>query len=77
MLILLWVSGSVPAQDPKRFSYQAVLRDIGNQPLANRAIRVRVSILSDSINGTTAYSESHTPTTSALGVVQLTLEGGI
>jgi hypothetical protein len=75
-LIFLLTFLGVQAQTPQRLSYQVVLRDNGNQLLANRAIRMRVSILSDSSNGTAAYSETHTATTSAQVVVQLSTGGG-
>lgn len=74
-IFLLTVLG-VQAQPPQRFSYQAVLRDNANQPISNRTVRMRVSILTDSLTGTSAYTETHQGTTGATGILQIAIGGG-
>jgi hypothetical protein len=64
------------AQAPQKMSYQAVVRTSDNQLVQNRSVRMRISILSDSINGTASYVETHQLTTNPFGVVQLEIGGG-
>jgi hypothetical protein len=64
------------AQSPQQFAYQAVVRDNNNQLLSNRTIGIRVSIVKDSANGQSAYTETHTPKTNTQGIIQLNIGGG-
>jgi hypothetical protein len=72
ILFSFWAEG----QSPQQFAYQAVVRDNNNQLVGNRTIGMRVSILRDSTNGGSAYTETHTPKTNPQGIVQLNIGGG-
>jgi len=67
---------AVNAQTPQKISYQSVIRDNSNQLVNNRSVRLRVSILADSINATPSYVETHLATTTSLGLVNLEIGGG-
>jgi uncharacterized protein (TIGR02145 family) len=64
------------SQTPNQISYQMVIRDNANQLVANRQIRLRISLLADSMNATSAYVETHQATSSNQGLVQLAIGGG-
>lgn len=64
------------AQSPQQFAYQAVVRDNNNNLVSNRTIGMRVSILRDSTNEQSAYTEIHTPKTNQQGIVHLNIGGG-
>lgn len=64
------------AQAPASFSYQSVFRHPDGSVIANKNVKIRVSILRGSISGASVYSESHAVTTSALGIVQLKIGTG-
>lgn len=68
-------------QSPDSFNYQAVVRDAGGQVMPNQNVALRLSILENSPNGTPVYTETHTATTNAFGLVNLrvgdgTVQGG-
>src|SRR6187431_707656 len=67
---------SLNAQTPGKFSYQAVMRDASDALLVNRSIRIRVSILRTSSNGTLVFSETHNGTTNANGLVTFQIGSG-
>jgi len=56
------------AQVPQGIPYQAVARNGQGQPLASANVKVRFSILDSTATGTAVYVESHSATTSALGL---------
>ena len=64
------------AQSPQKMSYQAVIRNSDNQLVVNRTVRMRISLLPDSMTATASYVETHQLTTNALGAVQLEIGGG-
>ena len=76
ILTLNLAAGIGMAQPPQRFSYQALIRDNAGQPVQNRDVSMRISILTDSIGGASAYTETHKPRTSAQGIVNLSIGGG-
>ena len=65
------------AQSPEKMSYQAVIRDAGNQLVVNREIGMRISILHGSDDGNAVYVESLNPTTNANGLVSLEIGNGV
>jgi hypothetical protein len=75
-MLLLFACSIAIAQSPQQFAYQAVVRDNNNQLVSNRTIGMRVSILKDSTNGQSAYTETHTPKTNQQGIIQLNIGGG-
>ena len=66
----------VLAQVPQKFSYQSVIRNSGNQVLANQIVGIKISILEGSASGTVVYAETHNPTTTANGLANLEIGGG-
>ena len=63
------------AQAPQKMSYQAVIRDAGNQLLISQPVGMRVSILQGSTTGTAVYTEIHTTSTNANGLVSMMIGG--
>ena len=75
--LLFLILGTLTAQTPEAFKYQAVIRDANQQPLSSQPVTIRLSILSTSSSGTLVYQEVHSPTTSALGLVSLNVGEGV
>jgi uncharacterized protein (TIGR02145 family) len=71
ILTLLFISQFLRAQAPQATSYQAVLRNSSGNVLANQLVKVRFSIRDSAANGTVVYQETQTPTTNALGLINL------
>ena len=74
--ILFFMGLLVYAQAPQKFSYQAVVRDAGNNLVAMQSVGVRISILHGSPNGAAVYVETQTVTTNANGLMTLEIGGG-
>lgn len=64
------------AQMPNKMSYQAVVRNAGNQLVVNQNVGMRISILQGSISGTAVFVETHSPLTNLNGLVTLEVGGG-
>ncbi|HOG19096.1 MAG TPA: PKD domain-containing protein [Salinivirgaceae bacterium] len=64
------------AQSPEKISYQAVIRNTEGVLVANQQVRMQISILKNSANGNAVYSETHTPTTNANGLVSVEIGTG-
>ena len=66
------------AQDkmPQAVSYQAVARDAQGKVVAQKAIGIQVEILKGSTIGTVVFSETHFPTSSKTGTVNLLIGQG-
>ena len=67
---------SATAQAPEKFSYQSVIRNAGNQLVANQSVGIKISILQGTANGTAVYAETHSPLTNANGLATLEIGGG-
>jgi hypothetical protein len=65
------------AQTPQKFNYQAVARNAQGAILPNQNVKIRASILDGSANGMSQYTETHSVTTSQLGLFNLAIGGGI
>lgn len=77
LITVLLLGVAVSAQSPQSFRYQAVARDNSGNVLANQNVSFRISILSDSVSGTAAYSETHTGlSTNSFGLVELEIGKG-
>jgi hypothetical protein len=70
------LAASIMAQAPQSFKYQAVLRDGSGNVKASTAVSINISILQGSASGTAVYSETHSATTNAYGLVNLDLGNG-
>ena len=64
------------AQTPQGINYQAVVRNTAGAVLPNTNVGMKVSIRQNSPTGTIVYSESFTPTTSAIGLVNFVIGQG-
>ncbi|MEI6764725.1 MAG: collagen-like protein [Bacteroidota bacterium] len=76
LLSALLIIGTTWAQSPQRFSYQAVVRNNSNNLVTNHLVGIRVSILQGSISGSSVYTETHSATTNANGLVMIEIGGG-
>ena len=79
MMTLLWIllmTGYCIGQAPDGINYQAIVRDSNGDIVADQAVGVEVKILQGSTSGTEVYSETHTDTTNAYGLVTFQIGGG-
>ena len=74
LLILLPIFGF--SQAPQKINFQSILRNTNGEVAANKAVSLRISILSGSITGNMVYSETHTKTTDASGLISLQIGNG-
>ena len=65
------------AQAPQSFSYQTVIRDASWNALNNQSVGIKISILEDAANGTVVYEETHSATTTQIGLVNLSVGDGV
>lgn len=70
-LFAFMLFGSLLAQAPQSFNYQAVVRNIDGSAIENTQVGMRISILQGSVTGTSVCIEEFTPTTNAFGLVTL------
>ncbi len=63
------------AQPPEKMSYQAVIRDAGNDLVTNHTVGMQISILRGSASGIPVYTEVQTPTTNANGLASIEIGG--
>lgn len=75
-LLFFLCAFSAMAQAPQKFNYQAVARNAQGAILPNQNVKIRASILDGSANGTSQYTETHSATTSQLGLFNLAIGGG-
>ena len=64
------------AQVPQMMSYQAVVRGSDNNLVASQQISMRVSILQGSAEGEAVYTETHSATTNANGLISIEIGNG-
>lgn len=80
-LLCLWLFTTclLQAQDkmPQAISYQAVARDTQGKVVSEKSIGVKVEILRGSENGNVVFSETHKPTSSRTGTVNLLIGQGV
>jgi hypothetical protein len=74
--IILLSTVIIQAQTPQGFKYQAVVRDNSGLALANKLVAIRLSLLLNSTNGTSVYSEVHNIATNDFGVANLNVGSG-
>ena len=61
---------------PQAISYQAVARDAQGKVIAAQTIGVKVEILKGNASGEVVFSETHNPTSSRTGTVNLLIGQG-
>lgn len=76
LVLALFISASVFAQTPEKLSYQAVIRDSGDNLVADQMVGMQVSILQGSASGTTVYAETHTASTNINGLLSVEIGSG-
>jgi len=76
IFVALILIGSLMAQIPQSFKYQAVARDAGGDVVADQAVGMQISILQGSTSGTAVYVETFTPTTNEFGLINLNIGTG-
>ncbi len=77
LVFALFASSAVAfAQAPAKFNYQAVARNASGNVLASQAVGIQISIHQTTPGGTIVYSETHTTTTSSIGLMNLAIGGG-
>jgi uncharacterized protein (TIGR02145 family) len=64
------------AQAPQAIPYQAIARNASGTAIASTAVKVRFSIRDSIATGPVRYQETHTPTTSALGLFSVNVGAG-
>ena len=75
-LTAILITVGAMAQVPEKMSYQAVVRDAGNELLTSQTIGMQISILQGSTTGSAVYVETHSPTTNDNGLVSLEIGSG-
>ena len=77
IITCLLLSVNLLGQTPDKISYQAVIRDAGQNIMANQAIGMRISILQGAVNGPIVYSETHDVISSSNGLVTANIGDGM
>ena len=76
LFVALIISGSLMAQTPQSFNYQAVARDASGEVIADQKVSFQISILQSSESGTAVYVETHVDSTNQFGLVILEIGTG-
>jgi hypothetical protein len=76
LFVALIITGSLMAQTPQSFKYQAVACDASGDVVADQAVGMQISILQGSTGGTALYVETFTPTTNEFGLINLNIGAG-
>ncbi|WP_455584933.1 RagB/SusD family nutrient uptake outer membrane protein [Bacteroides sp.] len=77
LLFFLCLGVGAWSQMPYGVNYQAVIRDVRLQIVAEKNVSVRFSILKGGIGGQVVYTETHTAPTNKYGVLNLIMGHGI
>ncbi len=76
LIATVFLPQHVAAQSPEKMSYQAIVRDAGNDLVTSTVVGMQISILQGSASGTVVYAETQTPTTNANGLVSIEIGNG-
>ena len=76
IVALILISTKLDAQAPQGINYQGVARGMDGQPLSNKYISIRISILSESSSGPVEYEEVHEVKTNSFGLFTLVIGKG-
>ena len=76
LFLTVLITVQVWAQVPNTISYQAVIRNSNNELVANSSVGIQISILEGSTAGNEVYSETHSVSTNANGLVSLQIGAG-
>lgn len=75
-IVALLLATQLFAQAPQKMSYQAVVRNSGNQLIANSNVGIQISILQGSASGPAVYIERHTTFTNTNGLATVEIGNG-
>ena len=76
LFLFLIIIGSVMAQAPQSFKYQAIARNDEGVAITNTTIGIRMSLISDNINGNVVYSETFSAESNGTGVFNVNIGKG-
>lgn len=76
LFIALTSFSFLQAQAPEAINYQAAVRNSGGEAIKSTNVGVQISIIADSINGNSVYTETFTSTTSSTGILNLQIGKG-
>jgi uncharacterized protein (TIGR02145 family) len=76
LIALLLFSSLYFSQAPQAFSFQSVIRNSGNQLLANQQVGIKMSILQGGATGQLVYAETHSLLTNANGLATIQIGDG-
>jgi uncharacterized protein (TIGR02145 family) len=74
--IAISIIATIYGQAPAGFNYQAIARNAQGQLITNTQVTIQIAILKGSIDGTSVYTESFSPTTNNFGLVNLNIGNG-
>jgi uncharacterized protein (TIGR02145 family) len=74
--VFLLTSFSVFSQIPSKINFQAILRNTSGEIISSKAVGVKMSIKSGTINGNSLYVETHTKTTDVSGLITIQMGTG-
>ena len=77
MVLLLFLTTFLKAQDPQAFKYQAIVRDTLGNILSEQDVQFRIRIINSSNNDSVVYGETYNTQTSKQGLVQFEIGKGI
>ncbi|MGE5425324.1 MAG: hypothetical protein ACM3N9_08155 [Syntrophothermus sp.] len=77
LLFLLLIPVLLLGQSPQKFTYQAIVRNGSGKLIQSSPVTLRLSILQGSTGGTSVYSEIHSATTNANGLVTVFIGEGL
>ncbi|WP_319482082.1 hypothetical protein [uncultured Draconibacterium sp.] len=69
--------GTLLAQTPGAFNYQAVLRDAEGKIISNQDLSIQISILQQSASGEVVFQEKHSASTNEFGLIVLEIGNGM
>ena len=77
ILIFLLISYMSFGQSPQKFTYQSIIKNSSGYLLKNQDVGLRISILFNSSNGISVYSEEHSVESNNNGLVTLIIGEGV
>ena len=73
---IIFLPQQANAQAPQKMSYQAVVRDNLSVLVTEQGIGMQVTVLQGTMDGTTVYQETHSPTSNINGLVTIEIGDG-
>ena len=64
------------SQSPQKINFQSILRNTNGEVVANKNVKLKISIQSGSMMDTTVYSETHLKTTDVSGLMSIKIGTG-